>query len=121
MVSVIWSKRAIPMYWRLLDKRGSSNLREQKALLYPVLRLLKGYEVVVLGDREFRSVRLAQWLDNQGVYFATVVLGGLIWVYLGSGHGVLSDLVNKFWQLTPNKLPYFQRGLRAMELIQSTF
>jgi hypothetical protein len=70
MVSVIWSKRAIPLYWKLLDKRGSSNLREQKALLYPVLRLLKGYYVIVLGDREFRSVRLAQWLDAQGVYFA---------------------------------------------------
>jgi hypothetical protein len=70
MVSVIWSKRAIPIYWKLLDKRGSSNLREQKALLCPVLRLLKGYKVVVLGDREFRSVRLAEWLDAQGVYFA---------------------------------------------------
>lgn len=70
MVSMIWSKRAIPIYWKLLDKRGSSNLREQKALLYPVLRLLKGYYVIVLGDREFRSVRLAQWLDVQGVYFA---------------------------------------------------
>jgi hypothetical protein len=275
MVSVIWSKRAIPIYWRLLDKRGSSNLREQKALLYPVLRLLKGYEVVVLGDREFRSVRLAQWLDAQGVYFALrqkkstyiqqlgqdyqrldslglapgmkmfltgvfltkqkgfhsfnlvaywkrkyrrtvadegwyiltnlgslsaalkayqarsgieamfkdcktggynlegchacdsrlsslvliiaiayscallsgkkikniglhkyinrlkelgrterrhssfwVGLYGYIWV---AGMEFLSDLVNKFWQLTPNKLPYFQRGLRAMELIESTF
>jgi hypothetical protein len=70
MVSVIWSKRAIPIYWKLLDKRESSNLREQKALLCPVLRLLKGYKVVVLGDREFRSVRLAEWLDAQGIYFA---------------------------------------------------
>jgi hypothetical protein len=70
MVSVIWEKRSWPTYWKLLDKKGSSNLREQKALLCPVLRLLKGYYVIILGDREFRSVRLAHWLDAQGVYFA---------------------------------------------------
>jgi hypothetical protein len=56
MASVIWEKRAWPIYWQLLDKRGSSNLSEQKKLLRPVFRLLKGYEVVVLGDREFQSV-----------------------------------------------------------------
>lgn len=47
VVSVIWEKRAIPIYWKLLDKRGSSNLAEQKALIIPVLRLLKGYYVIV--------------------------------------------------------------------------
>ena len=70
IVSVIWEKRSWPIYWKLLDKKGSSNLREQKALLRPVLRLLKRYKVVVLGDREFRSIRLAHWLDAQSVYFA---------------------------------------------------
>ena len=55
---------------QFLDKRGSSNLAEQKALLRPVLRLLKGYEVVVLGDREFRSIELANWLEERDVYFA---------------------------------------------------
>ena len=69
-VSWVLEKRALPVYWRLLSKRGSSNLAEQKALLRPVLKLLKGYEVVILGDREFRSVKLANWLDEQGVYFA---------------------------------------------------
>jgi hypothetical protein len=41
-----------------------------------------------------------------------------MWV---AGMEFLSDQVSQFWQLTPNKLPNFQRGLRAMELIQSTF
>ncbi len=70
MASVIWEKRAWPIYWQFLDKRGSSNLAEQKALLRPVLRLLRNYEIVVLGDREFRSVELASWLDKRNVYFA---------------------------------------------------
>lgn len=70
MASVIWEKRAWPLYWQFLDKQGSSNLAEQKALLRPVLRLLKSYEVIVLGDREFRSIELANWLDQNDAYFA---------------------------------------------------
>ncbi len=70
MVSVAWKKRAIPVYWQFLDKPGSSNLAEQKAVIRPVIRLLKCYEVLVIGDREFRSVELAYWLKQKKVYFA---------------------------------------------------
>jgi len=35
-----------------------------------VLRLLRSYEIVVIGDREFRSVELANWLQQRNVYFA---------------------------------------------------
>ena len=35
-----------------------------------MLRLLKGYEIVIVGDREFRSVELAYWLKQKKVYFA---------------------------------------------------
>lgn len=70
MVSVIWSKRAWPVYWQLMPKIGSSNLAQQQAILRPCLRLLKSYQVVVVGDREFHSVKLAAWLEKQKVYFA---------------------------------------------------
>jgi hypothetical protein len=70
VVSVIWDKRAWPIYWQFLTHTGSSNLAQQQALLRPVLRLLKGYEIVVVGDREFRSVELAYWLKQKKVYFA---------------------------------------------------
>ena len=69
MVSLIWEKRSIPLYWQLLDKRGASNIDEQKALLTPVLELLSDYEVIVLGDREFGSVKLASWLGQREVKF----------------------------------------------------
>jgi len=49
---------------------GSSNLDQQKAILRPALRLFKDYQVVVVGDREFHSVKLAGWLQEQRVYFA---------------------------------------------------
>src|SRR4028118_2056960 len=39
MVSVIYQKRAWPIYWCLLEKDGSSNLEEQRKVLRPVIRL----------------------------------------------------------------------------------
>lgn len=69
MISLIWDKRAIPLYWVLLPKLGSSNLVEQTTALLPVFRLLKGYKIVVLGDREFCEGNLGNWLREQHVYF----------------------------------------------------
>lgn len=70
MVSVIWSKRAMPVYWQFISKKGNSNLDQQKAILRPVLRLLKSYQLVVVGEREFHSIKLADWLAKQKVSFA---------------------------------------------------
>jgi hypothetical protein len=53
MVSAIVQKRAFPLFWTLLDKKGASNLAEQQQVLRPVIRLLKRYKLVVVGDREF--------------------------------------------------------------------
>jgi len=55
MVAVIYKKRALPVYWQFLPKKGASNLIEQKAILKAVLKLLKSYQLIVLGDREFHS------------------------------------------------------------------
>ncbi len=74
VIAVIWKKRALPIYWQLLNKRGASKLSEQKALIKPVLRLFKNYELVIIGDREFHSVKLAYWLQQKGkkqpIFFA---------------------------------------------------
>ena len=73
VIAVIYKKRALPIYWQILNKRGSSNLAEQKAVIKPVLRLLKKYELVILGDREFHGVELSYWLKTkkslQKIYF----------------------------------------------------
>jgi hypothetical protein len=69
LVALIIDRRGIPIYWQFLDKRGASNLVEQQALLRPVLKLLKKYELVIVGDREFHSVTLAAWLNQKKVYF----------------------------------------------------
>jgi hypothetical protein len=69
VISLIWDKRAIPLYWQLLDKKGSSNISEQKSLITPILALLKDYEIILLGDREFGSVKLGSWLCEPEVKF----------------------------------------------------
>lgn len=66
---LIWEKRSIPLYWLLLDKKGSSNICEQKALIIPVLELLSDYKIIILGDREFGSIKLADWLCEKKVKF----------------------------------------------------
>ena len=69
MVSIIWDKRALPIYFTLLPKLGSSNLTEQKDIITKVIPIFNNYKVCVLGDREFCSVKLAKYLQDLGVYF----------------------------------------------------
>ncbi|MGE5660529.1 MAG: IS4 family transposase [Actinomycetota bacterium] len=68
-IALIWQKRAMPLYWCLLPKLGNSNLQEQTLALQQVLPLVKGYKVIVLGEREFCSVDLGNWLRTMGVSF----------------------------------------------------
>jgi Transposase DDE domain len=70
VLSLVWGNHALPVYWGCLGKKGNSNFKEQKALLSPVLKLLKPYPVVAIGDREFHSVKLGEWLHHKGVKFA---------------------------------------------------
>lgn len=69
MVSLVYKSRTIPLYWIRLSKQGQSNLSEQQTVLCPVLRLLHDYELVLLGDREFHSVALAHWCNQQNLAF----------------------------------------------------
>ncbi|NEO02286.1 MAG: IS4 family transposase [Moorea sp. SIO3I7] len=70
MVSLIWGTHALPLYWEVLDHVGNSDIRTQKRLLKAVLHLFKNYPLLVLGDREFHSPKLADWLERKGIYFA---------------------------------------------------
>ena len=65
----IYQKRAFPIFGILLSKKGASNLREKQIVLRPVIKLFKAHQIVLVGDREFHSVDLAEWIDRQGVKF----------------------------------------------------
>ena len=70
MVTIVWGTHALPLYWALLNHEGNSSLLTQKRLLKIALKVLNPYPVLVIGDREFHSPKLAQWLDERGVAFA---------------------------------------------------
>lgn len=61
VISVVWEQRAFPIYFELLPKLGSSNFNEQSCIITKVLPILQNYQICVLGDREFCSVKLAIW------------------------------------------------------------
>ena len=68
-IALIWQKRAIPLYWCLLPKLGSSNLLELTLALEQVLPLFKEYKLIVLGDREFCSVDARILAESNGYIF----------------------------------------------------
>ena len=70
MITLVWGTHALPLYWEVLNQVGNSDLKTQKRLLKVALSLLKNSRVLVLGDREFHSPKLAKWLDSRGVHFA---------------------------------------------------
>lgn len=69
VVSVVWDKRAFPVYFTLLPKMGSSNFDDQILALSQVLPIFNNYKICVSGDREFCSIKLANWLLEKNVYF----------------------------------------------------
>jgi hypothetical protein len=72
MISLAWKKRAIRLYWKILTHKGAKNLTEQKAVIRPVIRLLKGQKIMMIVDREFHSIFLSHWLKKYhklDVYF----------------------------------------------------
>lgn len=69
MISIVDDCRAIPVYFELLPKLGCSSFAEQKRVFSQVLPLFKNFKIIVLADRGFCSVHLANWLRSEEVEF----------------------------------------------------
>ena len=69
LVSLIWERRAIPLYWSLLPKLGSSNFEEQTTNLQLVLPLFSEDKVIVLVNREFWEIDARILAIPQGCVF----------------------------------------------------
>ena len=55
MISLAWKKREIPLYWKNLTHKEAINLTEQKAVIPPVIRLLKGQRIIITADEDLMS------------------------------------------------------------------
>jgi hypothetical protein len=76
-------------YFELLPKKGNSNFPQEKAAFTQILPMIRNYRIVILGDREFCSVILGNWLDEQKVNFCLrlkkseyILREGEMWVEL---------------------------------------
>ena len=75
MISLAWKERAIPLYWKILTHKGASNLTEEKAVIRPVIKLLKCQKITITADRQFHSIFRSHWLkkyQKQDVYFVFI-------------------------------------------------
>jgi hypothetical protein len=91
MIAIIIDRRAMPIYWEFLDKKGCSNLAEQQQVLRPVFELFAEDQIFLLGDREFRGVHLAAWLTQLKIKYVFRIKGDT-WVETKNGQ---LCLVNK--------------------------
>jgi len=81
VISLGFRRRSIPLVWRPLTHRGSSNLSDQQALIAAARALLPArVRISVHGDSEFRSQALFGWLRAHG-YDAMLGVRGRLWIY----------------------------------------
>jgi hypothetical protein len=66
LICLIRQQRALPLYWQILHKKGCNKIRQKKNIR-SIFLLLNQYKFVLIGDREFGSVKLAQWLGEKKV------------------------------------------------------
>ena len=110
MVAIIIEKRALPIYWEFLDKKGCSNLAEQQQVLRPVFKLFSEYQIFLLGDREFRGVHLAAWLTQLKIKYIFRIKGGT-WVETSNGQ---LCLVNELE--CKSGFRYFHESIKLVEI-----
>lgn len=78
MLSICYEGIAIPLFWRLLKKAGSTTATEQIELLSRFINTF-GKESIqgVLGDREFPNKALLAWLVDENIPFYLRIKGNV--------------------------------------------
>jgi len=65
-MSVGFGGRALPLGWMLVPHEGNSDLKLQQELLSWLKEILPAKaKAVIVADREFHSIRLAEWLEKE--------------------------------------------------------
>jgi hypothetical protein len=110
MIAIIIDRRAMPIYWEFLDKKGCSNLAEQQQVLRPVFELFSDYQIFLLGDREFRGVHFAAWLTQLKIKYVFRIKGGT-WVEKSNGQ---ISLVNELECKSGSR--YFHESIKLTKI-----
>jgi hypothetical protein len=125
MISLIYSRRALPIYWTILNKKGASNLQEQKALIRPVIKLLNKYHIMIIGDREFHWYILTS-LENEieviKIYEQRMGIEMMFKDYKTGGYnleGSKANIQRLTYDLKDNHLDFENKAL-SVKIVDST-
>jgi len=78
-LGICYEGTAIPIFWKLLPKAGSSHFDEQKELISRFINTFgKNCIHGLLADREFANGKLFKWLDSQNISFYIRIKGNSI-------------------------------------------
>jgi hypothetical protein len=70
VLAIAYEGIAIPLFWMVLPKAGSSNFSEQKALLNRFIKTFRKHCILgVIADRAFSNGDLFCWLNEQKIAF----------------------------------------------------
>ena len=70
MLGICYKKRAIPVCWTLLDKKGNSNEKERIGIVSRFIRIFgTGRTDILLADREFVGGNWFRWLREHNIPF----------------------------------------------------
>jgi hypothetical protein len=68
VLALVYKGAAIPIYWRVLTKKGNSNTRERIALMKRFIKQFgKENIIAVLADREFIGETWFKWLKSEKI------------------------------------------------------
>jgi hypothetical protein len=101
MLSVVYKGIAIPLLWRLLNKRGNSDTAERIDMIDRFIRQFgKSAIEVLLADREFVGDVWFAWLLNEGIHFCIRIKSNCITT---NARGLETTIDALFYDLKPGE------------------
>lgn len=84
MVSLAFRGRALPVFWKVVESRGSLGFDVQKEVLNAVYKMIPcGVKVLLMGDRFYGTKALVEWLQKAGWSYRIRIKGNTIFIHKG--------------------------------------
>jgi 23S rRNA-intervening sequence protein len=101
MLSIVYQGIAIPLYWRLLPKRGNSNTTERIEIIERCIQQLDISKITgLLADREFVGNEWFSWLLRVGIHFCIRIKSNCITT---NSRGLETTIDALFYDLKPGE------------------
>ena len=111
VLGICYKGRAIPVCWKMLDKKGNSNTAERMELLSRFIRLFGKQRIkALLADREFIGADWFDWLNQEKIPFNIRIKNNSI---ATNSRGLSIDIDGLFYHLKVGQ----QRSLKGKRIL----